>query len=511
LLGFPDGERRLTNVLHLAELLHCASVEHRLGIAGLVKWMADRCSASGVTAEEHELRLETDRDAVHVVTMHKSKGLEYNVVFCPYFWRSAELFDDEPLIFHDAARAHHAVLDLSRAPENVARATNERLAEDVRLLYVAVTRARYRCSAVWGRFNKCEYSAANWLLHVGEGNEAGRSPDELAGWVKVLPPVRYEAAAAGFARRSEDAVQIEPFQIEEGVRAPVQTAPVTLHEPRIFRATIPRDWRIASFSSLTSGEDPEQPDFDRSAATVTPPPEAIVAEGIHAFPRGPKAGVCLHQLFETIDFRGEIDVRTRLASFGFDRPELRTAVTDCVRNVLTTILPPGFALESIPRSAQLREVEFTFPFARIEARELAAIFGKVPLRAGALHFEPQRGFLRGFIDLIVEHAGRFYLIDWKSNWLGPHGASYTGEAIEEEMRKHHYRLQYYIYTAALDRFLRWRLPDYNYAAHFGGVFYLFLRGIAPEHPGRGVFADRPEARTVDALNALFAEKDGAGK
>jgi exodeoxyribonuclease V beta subunit len=505
LLGFPDGERRLTNVLHIAELLHCASVEHRLGISGLLKWLADRCGAAGVVAEEHELRLETDRDAVHVVTMHKSKGLEYNIVFCPYFWRAAELFNSEPLVFHDPANGHRAVLDLARTPANVSRAMTERLAEDLRLLYVAVTRARYRCVAVWGQFNQCENSAANWLLHGG-GPEAELDPEEFAGWVKVLPPSRFDAAAEAFAASSENAVRIEPLPSEQAAVASLPSASLEIHEPRAFRRSIPRDWRIASFSSLTAGEDAEQPDFDRIAATAQTD-EAIVAEGIHAFPRGPKAGVCLHQIFETIDFRGETEIGARLASFGYDRPELHAAVATCVRNTLTTVLPPGFALESIPRSAQLREVEFTFPFSRIEARELASIFGEVPLRAGALHFEPQRGFLRGFIDLIVEHAGRFYLIDWKSNWLGAHGASYTPQAIEEEMLKHHYRLQYYIYTAALDRFLRWRAADYAFETHFGGVFYLFLRGIDPTVPGRGVFYDRPDAETVSNLNALFARDD----
>jgi exodeoxyribonuclease V beta subunit len=281
-----------------------------------------------------------------------------------------------------------------------------------------------------------------------------------------------------------------------------------IQPPRSFTGAMHRDWRIASFSSLTAGEDADQPDFDRVAAPALPT-EPFVAEGIHAFPRGPKAGVCLHQIFETIDFQVAVDphIARSLASFGYDRPEFHQAAADCVRATLLTSLPGGFTLGAVPRSAQLREVEFTFPFSRIEARDLARIFGDVPLHAGALQFEPQRGFLRGYIDLVVAHGGRFYLVDWKSNWLGPHGASYTSEAIEEEMRKHHYRLQYHLYATALDRYLRWRIPGYDYDSHFGGVFYLFLRGIDLAHPGRGVFHDRPSAKTIAALHALFSRND----
>jgi exodeoxyribonuclease V beta subunit len=281
-----------------------------------------------------------------------------------------------------------------------------------------------------------------------------------------------------------------------------------IQPPRSFTAAMHRDWRIASFSSLTAGEDADQPDFDRVAAPALPT-ETFVAEGIHAFPRGPKSGVCQHQIFETIDFKVAVDphIARSLASFGYDRPEFHQAAADCVRATLLTSLPGGFTLGAVPRSAQLREVEFTFPFSRIEARDLARIFGDVPLHAGALQFEPQRGFLRGYIDLVVAHGGRFYLVDWKSNWLGPHGASYTSEAIEEEMRKHHYRLQYHLYATALDRYLRWRIPGYDYDSHFGGVFYLFLRGIDLAHPGRGVFHDRPSAKTIAALHALFSRND----
>ena len=190
LLRFPDGERRLTNVLHLAEVLHQAAVERRLGAEGLIQWLAEMRQSEQPTSDEHQLRLERDENAVKLVTIHKSKGLEYAVVFCPFVWKNAELRrhaqEEERVLFHDAQAGHELVRDLGSAELDAHRqlAKLEALGENTRLLYVALTRARHRCYLAWGAFKNAATSAPAWLLHA--------PPDEGAAAVEALESGVYD-------------------------------------------------------------------------------------------------------------------------------------------------------------------------------------------------------------------------------------------------------------------------------------------------------------------------------
>lgn len=510
LLAWRDGERRLTNVLHLAELLHCAASERRLGITALVKWLGEHRDAESLTVEEYELRLESDEQAVQVVTMHKSKGLEYPIVFVPFSWSNVELREDESVVFHPVDAAGQLTLDLgSRAiEEHAALALRERLAEQVRLLYVALTRARHQCTLVWGRFNKHETSAAAWMLHPPPASVE----DRLATFLENGPQLssaQMRADLEGLAGASAGAIAIDPLPRDEAPRHQGARLADAELAPRVFRGHVERDWRIASFSSLTAGRDAEQPDFDRIDAPL-PLEEEVSATGIHGFPRGLKAGVCIHEILEEADFRApaiinEIVAR-KLSIFGFDTADFRDAVTACVHAVVQLPLAPGLSLNRVSPAARLNEMEFYLPMSRLEATELTRLFGELPTSVGRLQFEPQHGYLKGFIDLVFEHDGKFYIVDWKSNWLGPQLSAYTDEAIRAEMRRHHYLLQSHLYVVALHRYLTLRLPGYSYEEDFGGVFYRFLRGADFSDPGRGVFADRPSASLIEKLAALFASE-----
>ncbi len=508
LLALPAGERRLTNLLHLSELLHQAATRERLGMASLLKWLADQRAPGAPTSEERELRLESDADAVQVVTMHKSKGLEYNIVFCPFSWSKAGLRNGESVVFHDPAHEERLTLDLGGA-DHAAHATlagRERLAEQVRLLYVALTRARHQCHFVWGKFNAHAASAAAWVLHPPPATE----PDPVAAFAahaEQLSPEEMRRDLAALEAGAPHAIAVHDLPDDTAPSFAPPRASGTDLAPRSFTGRIARDWRIASFSSWTTARDVEQPDFDRVAAPSVP---EIAATGIHAFPRGARVGVCLHELFEELDFRDpaaiEPLVARKLAAFGLNTPEQRSAVVENVRRVLALPLENGLTLGQIPPSARLNELEFYFPFSRLAASELAAHFGPLPTGIGKVEFDPQRGFLKGFIDLVFEHDGRFYLLDWKSNWLGPDTAAYHPEAVRAEMVRHHYVLQYHLYTVALHRYLAQRLADYDYERHFGGVFYLFLRGADPAQPDLGIHRDRPTAAFIEGLSALFARE-----
>ena len=452
------------------------------------------------------LMFERDEAAVRVVTIQKSKGLEYNIVFCPFSWGKAE--PKGALLFHDKEDGA-LTLDLGSEEtaehEQIARCEN--LAEQLRLLYVALTRAKLETHFAWGRFNGCEVSAANWLLH-GQSTDDGDPVGALLSRMKSLTDDEWQHELATLGLDAPDSIAVVDLPGRDGPQYRFAGEPDVSLKARAFCGAIERDWRITSFTALTAGHEAEQPEFDRGEAPARP---ETAATGIHAFARGMKAGVCLHEVFEELDFQNDAAVEElvgrKLASFGVEAPESLTAVAATVRRTLSAPLAPGLTLRQIARAARLDELEFFFPFGPLQADELGAILGTASIPILPMHFERQRGFIKGFIDLIFQHDGRFYIVDWKSNWLGSDADAYNSENLRAEMTRHHYGLQYHLYVLALHRYLALRLPDYDYARDFGGVFYLFIRGLEAAERGHGIFHDRPRLELIESLDALFSQEE----
>jgi exodeoxyribonuclease V beta subunit len=223
----------------------------------------------------------------------------------------------------------------------------------------------------------------------------------------------------------------------------------------------------------------------------------------------------MHRLLERIDFptaSGEElrQIITReLPRSGYDIQWL-PAMEEMVSNVLDTPLAPGLLLRDVTAARRLIELEFHYPLRQVHATDLeriAAGMGEYRYEAPALQFGTVNGIMRGFIDLVFEHGGRYYIVDYKSNYLGAQREDYDTEALRKAVGNHRYDLQYLIYTVALQRYLSQRVVGYDYERHFGGVFYLFLRGMTPTQPTLGVHADRPTRERIAALDALF---DGRG-
>jgi exodeoxyribonuclease V beta subunit len=533
-LALPDGERRLTNLLHLAELLHAESVERGLGVAALCLELERRAADPGSGGDTELLRLERDDDAVQLVTIHRSKGLEYPVVFCPFFLRAAEAPrvnrpDDPKLVLcHDPQDGSERRLigdlgspDLERHEQ---LAATERLAEALRLLYVAVTRARNRCYLGWGHYAVATTSPA-WLFHAGADVPADEAVMALAAWGKDRTSASTRQALAqlesedtGIALSSPEVGPVDPWNAGD-----VPTPPAG---PRLWSRTLAAGWRAASFTWFTAGQKNEAPDHDALTATAAPDVPVIVpsralpqpSRTIHEFPRGARAGVCLHQLFENIEFTSPKTgwtsiIDTLLPAHGMDA-SFQPALVQLLQDTLSTDLnSSGTAvqLNRIPHTSRLTELEFCFPLRRTTPRTLRDLFARhgnrLPGSFGKacerLEFNPVEGVLRGFIDLVFQADGKWWLADWKSNWLGPDGDAYTPSAVQTEMDRHLYPLQYLLYTLALDRWLTLRVPGYRYERDFGGVRYLFLRGLDPTRPGQGIFADRPAAELIRDLGDLL--------
>lgn len=509
LLEREEGERALTNLLQLAELTQNASREHD-GIENLLHWFAEQRAAPDGNNEDQQLRLESDADLVKIVTIHKSKGLEYPVVFLPFLWKAKPVTKKTgPVLFHEETEARELVLDLTRDEAHAALAEKERLAEDLRLAYVALTRAQYLCYFAWGQFKEVGHSALAWLLHA----RADSVPAEFAETVKGLKDEVLRERLEALAKEASGCLKVDdpPIATLRTYRAATEeTGRLEAREPR---RRLRQDWHVASFTGLTQDrfEPMERPDYGSAGEDAE---QRARGDGpsIFQFPKGARAGSFMHLLFESIDFpRAEGEalagvVASQLARHGYE-PEWQPVIEQMVGHVLDTALgEEGLALRGVTRERRLIEMEFHYPIARLTAEALNAVLPG--LGAGVetprLRFNPVAGMMRGFIDLVFEHRGRFYLADYKSSYLGPRVEDYGREALRQAVAAHRYDLQYLIYTVALHRYLRHRIADYRYETHFGGVYYLFLRGMRPER-GRetGVYFDRPEPALVERLDALF--------
>lgn len=547
-LALLDGERRMTNLRHLTELLHQAESDQHLGVSGLSSWFDEvvfnPAAREGLAPDTLQIRLESDDHAVRLTTMHKSKGLEYPIVYCPHLWRDASLFKQEAkhLKVHDEGGTHQLRLDLRPVEAKataLAAAQREALAENLRLAYVALTRAKHRTVVVWGAFGHAEDSPLGYLLYQ-PAEELGGLSETPAGRIAHMSDAELRRFLVELELASEGAIGVRPLEPEPAPEYVRESAAPEHLAARPLTRLIDRSQRTTSFSQLTQYHDRETlvaslgKDVDDVAAHDAPsPPDPIgAAITLAEFPKGARTGELLHGILEHADFCARASLREHvtleLQRYGLATEEWGDLVFEALSNVLDTQLPGAddLRLAKVRSRQRVSEMEFTLPLRvgpreRAHAREpgtllsaarLAAVFERHAQGLGAaylervrsLGFTPLSGFLRGFIDLVFEHEGKFFVVDFKSNHLGGHASDYAPALLRAPMAEHHYYLQYHLYVTALHRHLGARRPGYDYDRDFGGVHYLFLRGMAPQHPpGTGVFFDRPARALIEALSQLF--------
>jgi exodeoxyribonuclease V beta subunit len=540
LLSLSDGERRLTNVLHLSEILHTASAEQKLGMAGLVKWLARQRDPETDRSEEHELRLESDADAVKIVTIHKSKGLQYAIVFCPFNWGSSRFGvrnGHAGYVYHERDETGGGwKLKLSLDRDDAtgrSAAERESLAENIRLLYVALTRAEHRCYLVWGKLKDAETSSLAYVLHPPPEGDRADILSAMEARYATLDDEGLRRELEDLELRSDGAIAVSDLPAGAGVRRPPAPEASDRLTCRTFSRVMDRSTTIASYSHFVdyrdagqadpAGAAPELPDRDAGTVPVEQPSGGELT-GLFAFPRGKRAGNLLHDIFETIDFTDEKReatealVTAKLADYGFDE-DWRDTLCAMIRKVLAAPLDPsvaGLSLSRIGRQERLSEMQFFFPLKRVTADRLKTLFSGAggPAtgfsdRMARLTFNPAEGFMKGYVDLVFRFDGRFYLLDWKSNFLGGRFEDYGDDPLRKAMHDDCYILQYHIYVLALHRYLAQRLPGYEYDRHFGGVFYVFLRGVDPEQgPGCGIYRDRPEKPLILSLDDALIDVSG---
>ncbi|WP_048306751.1 exodeoxyribonuclease V subunit beta [Halomonas sp. PR-M31] len=542
LAGGPasDGERWLTDLLHLGELLQQASQELD-GEHALIRFLAESRDNPDDQSDAHKLRLESDADLVQVITIHKSKGLEYPLVFLPFICsHRPQKKSDSPLRWHDDQGRLHISLEADDA--TLAIADRERLGEDLRKLYVALTRARH----------------ATWLgmapLKDGENSAIG----QLLANGQRLDPDAFAAALAALKGDCQAITLVPAPPIDS------RTIVLTEHDATLGEAQTPvrsarEHWWIASYSALSFSGEALAPDPDSTFGAIsnstvgmaTAPPilepheapplpepatplEATTFEtlteprdsalpnqpspSLHRFPRGPGPGTFLHGLLEWVGQQGFASVlespaaledtlarRCNLRGWTQWIPALQAWLTSLLRTPLP--LPeaaPSAAVRLDGLSVYQVELEFWFAAHQVDTQALDDLVSRHSLgntprpRADR---DRLNGMLKGFIDLVFEFEGRYYVADWKSNHLGPDDDAYTLEAMRLAVAEKRYDLQYALYLLALHRLLKSRLPDYDYDRHIGGSLTVFLRGA--NAASRGVHAERPPRELIEGLDALF--------
>ncbi|MEB7884273.1 exodeoxyribonuclease V subunit beta [Serratia fonticola] len=500
LLASPGGERRLTDVMHLGELLQEATAQLE-GEHALVRWLAQQIAQPNRQSDNQQLRLESDRHLVQVITIHKSKGLEFDLVWLPFVGNFRQ---QQQVLYHDR-QTFKALLDLNANEESVAWAEEERLAEDLRLLYVALTRSVYHCSIgiaplFLGTRKKqgdtdLHRSALGYLVQAGQAGDAA-----------YLQTCLQQLATQGIALSLVDAPGEQSWQPQMAAAAELTA--------RQFPRRMQDFWRVTSYTGLQQhGSSRMQELLPRLDVDAVGESDTATAPALtpHTFPRGAAPGTFLHSLFEELDFTQPLDEQWLLAQLqqqGLEDHWL-PVLSGWMQVLLNAPLnSSGVALSALPAGARQAELQFYLPIGGLlQAQQLDELVKRYdPLSAGcpALDFQQVQGMLKGFIDLVFCWQGKYYLLDYKSNWLGEDSSAYTQEAMARAMAEHRYDLQYQLYTLALHRYLGHRLADYDYQRHFGGVIYLFLRGVDAEQEGNGIFACRPEFALVEGMDRLFS-------
>ena len=514
LASYENAERRITNIRHIIELLKKTDLEHQYVPTALLRYFRNKQSDSSNSNDEELIRLESDKDLVQIVTIHASKGLEYPIVFCPYLWKSMNLKDEKPFSFYESGETYLDIgSDESQRNEHRFKKIKDDLAEEIRLSYVALTRSKSACFVYLLDESGSEFSSLSALAEGPEVIEK-RLKGKLfnsSGTYKKLHPEESFKLTEGFKNfGNESAIEVREGRTKNTFIHSSESAGQTIPAAKSFeRKDLHLFPVITSFSALSgqltdeySALDDYEFDYDEDITS-----EKVISE-IHSrftLPRGAHTGTLLHNIFEEIKFDNPESIREvvklELLRLGFEDQWLQTVET-LIKDSVSHFLMGDFQLSGLSKKDYLVEMEFHFPVNQISAQHLLTLIrGKEALEAN----ESLDGYMKGFIDLIFVHEDKFYILDYKSNYLGEAQEDYTEEKLREEIYHSNYDLQYHIYTVAVHRFLAQKVKNYSYEKHFGGVIYLFLRGVNIHENGSGVYFDRPGLEVIEEMNSMMGK------
>lgn len=469
------GRKTIGILRQLSELIHKHEFDEGSSPLWTQKWFDEKMNSKKGTEEEN-IRAENEKkECVRIMTLHKSKGLEFNIVFFPMIIKQPKGSDwftrhiktekgyEREMIFMQSKNIESRVPGEPPFDENL---------EENRRIYVALTRARY--------LTVCYTQKTKGYLE----------PTSLF--------EREEKGSIDTCRLKDSECEILEFKNREDSGSETELLPQAESGRRIKP-----EWAISSFSSINSNTH----DDGGISKDETKDPDLPLAE----FPRGAEAGNVLHSIFEKADFRK--DDNTELVEsilkkkMNFKENDLKNMVKDverCLQNVFSApIFPNDRTLRDIPEDGKITEMEFFIKTGDFETQQLSEIikenYHTYDLEEGSI----EQGFLHGFIDLVAKINGKYYIIDWKSNNLGGSFSDYDEKGIKEEMKKHNYYLQYMLYLTAFDSYMHKVDSSYSYEKDFGGIRYVFLRGIKKGANATGIYSERPDESELRKIQELL--------
>ena len=473
-----NGERILTNLLQLTEIVHQVQSRRNLSLRDLISWLKRGIDGMDIPGDEFAQRMESDESAVKIVTIHKSKGLEYNIVLAPYL-DFTERKNDDFVSFRDPVSGEYYSAEQGRQSEEQLQAyRDQQEQENRRLVYVAITRSVYKCYI----YNNQRESKSTLKVFVNELRKIVTPDIQLLEQLPEMPDERYkeQQLPQRQAKRSGEVY----FHLEQ------------------------ENWRKMSYTMLSSKQEHKNLPYTE---TLTDPYDQFI---FNTLKRGAKTGNLLHFIFENISFtddtKWEYWVQTAIDRYVPGQEEVyKPMLLQLIQHVVGVQLGVGeshFSLSSIGWEKRLAEFEFDFPVGLFQPQVLQQLSDEnvsINVRRFSDYSQQElEGIMNGKVDLFFEHKGKFFVLDWKSNYLGPDIESYNSGALGAEMNNNNYHLQYLVYTLAVKKYLGTRLPHFDYDRHFGGVIYLFLRGIRQEST-TGIFTVKPARATIEEMERLL--------
>ncbi|AKC60434.1 exodeoxyribonuclease V subunit beta [Blochmannia endosymbiont of Camponotus (Colobopsis) obliquus] len=508
-LNIDNNTQQLTNLLHLGEILQASSSKFSNKYQ-LLKWLSSQIQESNINIH-HQLRLENNDNLIKIITIHKSKGLEFPLVFLPF---AATFYITKHALFHDRKK-YKKYLDLDKNPKNLILAEEERLSEDMRLLYVALTRSMYQCYIGIGTIIHRKHQINNNIhdLHlsaIGHLIQQG-IPGDLTLLQKKINLL---------TQNSNGDIVLCPIESSKNLTIVQQQSKYIISKIKnkkwntnikneIRHITSYTDLKKISTNKLINEKITLQTNEIKKNNTKQTNNITLTS---HNFPRGHMPGIFLHKLLANVHFTKNLNqqwLSSQMKKNNIDNIWL-TFITQWIQCILHTPLQKTqVTLEHLTNNDKHTELKFIFPINIIKTSqnidELCKFYDPLSQCCPALTLPCIKGMLKGSIDLVFRHKQRYYILDYKSNWLGKSNTYYSSTRIKKEIILHRYELQYQLYTLAVHKFLCQKLPNYTYQKNFGGIFFLFIRGINTIPSKHGIYFCRPKKELIHELNVLFTK------
>ncbi len=560
----PEAERLVVNLRHLTELLHQHS-EKIKGQHHLLAWLMRQISHPQQREWELERRL-SGQQGVQLMTIHKSKGLEFPIVFVPGLdvvkkpKPGLVFFEKDQQRMLGVGQQDGTAQSQAQQEAHLAR----QQAEQRRLVYVALTRASVRLYiSVKAEADKPKQaSVLRYWLPENRGDWPDLTPVEphtmLQGSLQQAPVFRYKQQDEMHAVIAQPLPRQSVYAWgETSFSRLVNHQTVNDHsagasEDLLIEPEKNNNQGVIQDATLTRDDEPTEPVLmaigDAANQTIgLTQPEDLLSESAHpenthpedgsadtfrfSFPRGANAGDCLHQILEHLNPKDEYHwekvfnrtlqqyaINNQLQRFGYP-PASTAQMTGWFRHIVNARLPDGATLAGLSTHSQVHEFEFQLSLGstHLNVQRIHALLAEHGVEVAALNPTHFARYLHGFIDLLYEHNGRFYVADYKSNYLGNQLADYQVGQMQASMTQAGYWLQAALYMVALHRYLKVRLADYQPSQHLGGAVYLYLRGmqdlknqatlesgeIAQAASQTGVLYWQPEITLIEALDDVL--------